>query len=197
MSVRFGLLAMFADGPKYGYQARAEFESRTGGTWPVNVGQAYTTLERLERDGLVASQGADDQGRTVYAITQAGRATLERWFDTPIAPTGQPRDELAIKLLMAATLDDVEVSAVVQRQRAEAMRLLRDCTALRRETEHADDDAGLLLLDRMIFALEGDVRWLDHVEATVLRRGGRLSAPLRPGRGARAPAPGRTIGARR
>jgi DNA-binding PadR family transcriptional regulator len=197
MSIRFGLLAMFADGPKYGYQARAQFESRTGGTWPVNVGQAYTTLERLERDGLVASQGADDEGRTVYAITEDGRAELECWFDTPIAPTGQPRDELAIKLVMAATLDGVDVSAVVQRQRAEAMRLLRDCTALRREAEAADDAAGLLLLDRTIFALEGDVRWLDHVEATVLRRGGRLSAPLRPRRGTSAPASGSATGARR
>jgi DNA-binding PadR family transcriptional regulator len=197
MSIRLGLLAMFADGPKYGYQARAQFESRTGGTWPVNVGQAYTTLERLERDGLVASQGADDEGRMVYAITQDGRVALERWFHTPIAPTGQPRDELAIKLLMAATLDGVDISAVVQRQRTESMRLLRDCTALRREAEHADDAAGLLLLDRMIFALEGDVRWLDHVETTVLRRGGRLSAPVRARRGARSLASGNATGARR
>jgi DNA-binding PadR family transcriptional regulator len=184
MSIRLGLLAMFADGPKYGYQARAQFESRTGGTWPVNVGQAYTTLERLERDGLVAPQGADDEGRMVYAITDDGQVALERWFQTPIAPTGQPRDELAIKLLMAATVDGVDVSAVVQRQRVESMRLLRDCTALRREADASDDAAWLLLLDRMIFALEGDVRWLDHVETTVLRRGGRLSAPARPRRGA-------------
>jgi DNA-binding PadR family transcriptional regulator len=197
MSIRFGLLAMFADGPKYGYQARALFETRTGSTWPVNVGQAYTTLERLERDGLVAAQGADDEGRAVYAITQDGRVALKRWFDTPIAPSGQPRDELAIKLLMAATLEGVDVPAVVQRQRNRSMRLLRDCTALRREADATEDAAGLLLLDRMIFALEGDVRWLDHVEATVLRRGGRLSAPQRPRRGARSPASGSATGARR
>ena len=54
MSVKFGLLALFADGPKYGYQLRTDFEARTGGTWPVNVGQVYTTLERLERDAAEA-----------------------------------------------------------------------------------------------------------------------------------------------
>src|SRR5690348_5299384 len=103
MSVRYGLLALLADGPKYGYQAHTAFEALTGGTWPVNVGQVYTTLERLERDGLIAAQGANADGRTLYAITDAGRAALDGWFTTPVAGTDRPRNELAIKLLMAAT----------------------------------------------------------------------------------------------
>src|SRR5688572_21297399 len=103
MSVRFGLLALFAGGPKYGYQLRTEFEERTGGTWTVNVGQVYTTLERLERDGLVAADGANDEGRTMYAMTDAGRAALADWFGTPVPDGDRPRNELAVKLLMAAT----------------------------------------------------------------------------------------------
>ncbi|GIH14728.1 PadR family transcriptional regulator [Rugosimonospora africana] len=177
MSVRLGLLALFADGPKYGYQLRTEFEARTGGTWPLNVGQVYTTLERLERDGLVAGAGANDEGRTVYAMTEAGRAALTAWFDTPVAEIDRPRNELAIKLLMAATTEGVDVPDVVQRQRTESMRLLRDCTGLRRDADAADDMAGMLLLDNVIFALEGELRWLDHVETTVLRRGGKALPP--------------------
>ncbi len=59
MSVRHALLALLSEGPKYGLQLREEFEMRTGEVWPLNVGQVYTTLQRLERDGLVES---DDDG---------------------------------------------------------------------------------------------------------------------------------------
>jgi DNA-binding PadR family transcriptional regulator len=186
MSVKFGLLALFAEGSKYGYQLRTEFEARTGGTWPVNVGQVYTTLERLERDGLVAAEGTNGEGRTVYAITDVGRAALDGWFSTPVADTDRPRNELAIKLLMAATTPGVDVAVVVQRQRTESLRLMRDYNSLRRAADTDDDAAGVLLLDRVVFALEGEVRWLDHVEETVLRRGGRLAAPVKARRTVRA-----------
>jgi DNA-binding PadR family transcriptional regulator len=59
MSIRHGLLALLEEGPRYGYQLKSEFESRTGSTWPLNVGQVYTTLGRLERDGLVSPAGED------------------------------------------------------------------------------------------------------------------------------------------
>ncbi|GGM42705.1 PadR family transcriptional regulator [Dactylosporangium sucinum] len=188
MSVKFGLLALFADGPKYGYQLRTEFEERTGGTWAVNVGQVYTTLERLERDGLVAAEGTNADGRAMYTITEAGRSALDGWFSTPVTDADRPRNELAVKLLMAATTPGVDVAAVVQRQRTESLRMMRDYTSLRRDAEAVDDVAGVLLLDSVVFALEGEVRWLDHVEATVLRRGGRLAAPVRQRRAARSAA---------
>jgi DNA-binding PadR family transcriptional regulator len=180
MSVKFGLLALFADGPKYGYELRTRFEACTGGAWPVNVGQIYTTLERLERDNLVAVSGTNAEGRTVYTITDTGRAALDSWFDTPATEADRPRNELVIKLLMAAATPGVDVARVVQRQRTESMRLMRDYTTLRRDAEQADDTAGVLLLDSFVFALEGEIRWLDHVEATVLRRGGHLTPVTRP-----------------
>ena len=62
MSVKQALLALLEQGPMYGYQLRSEFEERTGATWPLNVGQVYTTLARLERDRLVEGTGADDEG---------------------------------------------------------------------------------------------------------------------------------------
>ena len=62
MSVRHALLALLSEGPKYGLQLRQEFEARTGEVWPLNVGQVYTTLQRLERDGLVESDDAGDDG---------------------------------------------------------------------------------------------------------------------------------------
>ena len=180
MSVKFGLLALLADGPRYGYQLRTDFEARTGGTWPVNVGQVYTTVERLERDALVAAEGTNADGRTVYAITDAGRAALDEWFSTPVADTERPRDELAVKLLMAAATPGVDIATVVQRQRTASLRTMRDYTSLRRAADEADDIPDVLMLDRLVLGLEGEVRWLHHVGATVLRRGGRLSPAARP-----------------
>jgi DNA-binding PadR family transcriptional regulator len=103
--VRRALTAPLPCAPRYGYQLRAEFEARTGATWPLNVGQVYTTLARLERDGLVApAAGSGERGETQvhYRITDAGRDEVAIWFSTPVERSLPPRDELAIKLALAS-----------------------------------------------------------------------------------------------
>ena len=90
MSVKQGLLALLATEPMYGARLRTEFEARTGGTWPLNVGQVYTTLARLERDGLVEAVGEDDEGRITYRLTRAGRAEVARWWLSPVEPRDHP-----------------------------------------------------------------------------------------------------------
>ncbi|MGZ4429942.1 MAG: PadR family transcriptional regulator [Nocardioidaceae bacterium] len=173
MSIRQGLLALLDQQPMYGYQLRAEFESRTGATWPLNVGQVYSTLSRLERDGLVEPAGQDDEGHAFYRITDAGRAEVRAWFSTPVGRDTPPRDELAIKLAMAVTVPGVDVRAVVQGQRTATIRALQDYTRLkgRAAAEPADtqDLAWLLVLDSLIFGAEAEVRWLDHCEARLAR----------------------------
>ena len=74
----------------YGYQLRTTFEQRTGATWPLNIGQVYTTLNRLERDGLIEEPGSDDEGHQTYRITDAGRDEVRRWFVTPVSRYGRP-----------------------------------------------------------------------------------------------------------
>ncbi|HYY11166.1 MAG TPA: PadR family transcriptional regulator [Kineosporiaceae bacterium] len=134
MSVRQGLLALLAQQPMYGYQLRQEFESRTGGTWPLNIGQVYTTLTRLQRDGLVEEAGTTEEGTVVYALTDAGRAEVERWWATPVLRGGPARDELAIKLALAVTAPGVDIGAVLQAQRTASMRSLQEYTRLARST---------------------------------------------------------------
>ncbi|MFX0592550.1 PadR family transcriptional regulator [Melissospora conviva] len=169
-AVRWGLLALFADGPKYGYQLRTEFDTRTGGSWAVNVGQIYTTLDRLVRDGYVSSAGDSRDGLAMYEITDQGRTALECWYVTPITKTDRPRSELAIKLAMATADPRVDIAVVVQKQRTESMRQMRDYTDLRRHANDSGDLIWPLFLDHLIFALESEIRWLDHAEAMVLRR---------------------------
>ena len=171
MSVRNALLALLEQGPRYGYQLRAEFESRTGGTWPLNVGQVYTTLSRLERDGFVEGQGTDGEGHVVYAVTPAGRDEVASWFSSPVPRTQPPREELAIKLALAVSVPGVDVGAVIQQQRTATMTALQDYTRLKRQpaTQETPDLAWGLVLDSLVFNAEAEIRWLDHCEARLRR----------------------------
>jgi len=200
MSIRRGLLALLAQEPMYGAQLRSEFESRTGGTWPLNVGQVYTTLSRLERDGLVeGAGGADDEGRIAYRLTDQGRDEVQRWWSVAVDRGDTPRDELVIKLALAVTVPGVDVRRLVQTQRTATLRHLQDLTKLKRATP---DEAGgpttggptrggptageqkelswLLVLDNLVYAAEAEVRWLDHVETRLAREG--MRAPRAPAR---------------
>ncbi|WP_030274917.1 PadR family transcriptional regulator [Streptomyces sp. NRRL B-24484] len=182
MSIRHGLLALLDQGPRYGYQLRSEFEARTGATWPLNVGQVYTTLGRLERDGLVEPAGEDDEGHLFYAVTEAGRTELRQWFDTPVPRTNPPRDELAIKLAMAVGVPGVDVQAVVQSQRRHSMKALQDYTRLKAQAltagEQQSDLAWLLVLEQLIFQTEAEIRWLDHCETRLAQHAARsVAAP--------------------
>jgi DNA-binding PadR family transcriptional regulator len=150
MSIKHGLLALLRQEPMYGYQLRTEFDTTTGSTWPLNVGQVYTTLARLERDGLVTPGEEDGEGRVRYAITDAGREELAGWFSTPVASSDRPRDELAIKLALAATIT-----------------AMQDLTRLKKAG--AADLSWTLVLESMRYQLEAEVRWLDHCEATLAR----------------------------
>ncbi|MGO4599875.1 PadR family transcriptional regulator [Terrabacter sp. 2RAF25] len=183
MSVKQGMLALLAEEPMYGARLRSEFEARTGGTWPLNVGQVYTTLARLERDGLVEPVGgSDDEGRIAYRLTAAGREEIAAWWLTPVDRDSTPRDELVIKLALAVTSPGIDVPRVVQTQRTATLKHLRDLTRLKsRASDEPDahDLAWLLVLENLLFAAEAEVRWLDHVEATLSRM------PAAPTRGVR------------
>ncbi|NYI08294.1 PadR family transcriptional regulator [Allostreptomyces psammosilenae] len=176
MSIKYGLLALLEGGPRYGYQLRAEFESRTGGTWPLNIGQVYTTLARAERDGLVENVGTEDGNQVYYAITAKGREELRVWFASPVDRAGPPRNELAIKLAMAVGSPGVDVSQVIQTQRHHTIRALQDLTRLKAQRLAAppratdrDDVAWTLVLEQLIYQTEAEVRWLDHCETQLGR----------------------------
>jgi DNA-binding PadR family transcriptional regulator len=169
MSIRHGLLALLERGPMYGYQLRASFEESTGATWPLNIGQVYTTLSRLERDGMVRPLPETDGGQRTYEITDIGRTELTLWFATPVSRADRPRDELAIKLALALTTPGVDVRAVVQSQRTATMRTLQEYTRLKVRDEGPDDLSWRLVLDAMVFQAEAEIRWLDHCEVSLMR----------------------------
>jgi DNA-binding PadR family transcriptional regulator len=127
----------------------------------------YSTLARLERDGLVEPTSGEDESQRIYAITEAGRAEVRSWFASPVRPEAPPRNELAIKLALAVRTPGVDVRDVVQRQRSATLRTLQEYTRAREAA--ADDLSWLLVADSLIFAAEAEIRWLDHCETRLVR----------------------------
>lgn len=176
MSVRQSLLAILDQGPCYGYQLRHEFERRTGGVWPLNVGQIYNTLERLERDGLAARGEADTHGHVYWRITDAGSDEVASWLSSPVPRASSSRDDLAMKLAVTATLPGVDAVAAIRAQREISGAHVSALRALAREDAGVDDAealAHMLVVDAMIFSAEAEVRWLEHVERLLAERSDR------------------------
>ena len=177
MSVRHALLALLSEGPKYGLQLREEFEGRTGEVWPLNVGQVYTTLQRLERDGLVESDESNDDGpQKGFRITAEGEEELADWLRTPPDLSAPPRDELVIKILVALHLPGVDVHEVVQVHRRYMVELMQQWTRLKEDEGHLDLGFALVV-DAELFRLDSVIRWLDAADGRIKRA---TVEPLRP-----------------
>ena len=171
MSVRHALLALLSEGPKYGLQLREEFEARTGEVWPLNVGQVYTTLQRLERDGLVESDGEPDDGpQKSFRITPAGGDELAGWLRTPPDLASPPRDELVMKVLVATTVPGVDVHEVIQAHRRYLVQLMQQWTRIKEEEAGSDLNLALVV-DAELFRLDAVVRWLDAADGRIKRAG--------------------------
>jgi DNA-binding PadR family transcriptional regulator len=180
MSVRFGLLALLAEAPTHGYQLKTGFERRTGGSWALNIGQVYTTLQRLERDGLVEEVGSNGDRRD-YRITETGHRQLADWFATPVVPDGPTRDELTIKVLLAVAAEDVDVTEVLQRQRRASVEQLQAYTRRKAQADPEKELGFLMMLDALIFRTESEIRWLDACEARIRYRSTRTPGSNGPG----------------
>lgn len=164
MGLREGLLCLLARGDAHGYQLKSDLESATADTWQVNIGQVYTTLQRLERDDLVVSTESNGDGRVVYTITAAGCAEARNWMSTPVDLAAAGRDEISLKVIMAMTSGVDNPRRVIEKQRGSTMTLLQDYTTLKSRNSE-DDLAWLLYLDRLILSAEAELRWLERVES--------------------------------
>lgn len=171
MSVKHAMLALLATQPSSTYQLRKRFEASTAQSWPLNIGQVSTTLERLKRDGRVVRDEApysSDVNGLPWRLTAQGHVELAAWWARPVVSDRRGRDELVVKLTLATITPGVDVQALIQSQRAATQRDMHDLTRLRREAD-TDDLVGRLVLDHHIFVAEAELRWLDDVEGTLER----------------------------
>ena len=176
MAVREGMLALLAEEPSYGYQLKTSFEAATGGVWTLNVGQVYTTLDRLHRDGLVDVDDTGEQKR--YALTAEGREALGAWWRTVPVDDPPPRDELQLKVLLAIDRGPDHALQVITRQRTALTRLLQDHRRAARSRSGAEPPlAEALVADALAVRAEADLRWLDLCESRIQRAGRQAPAP--------------------
>jgi DNA-binding PadR family transcriptional regulator len=178
MSVPHALLALLSEGPKYGLQLREEFEARTGEVWPLNIGQVYTTLQRLERDGLVESDDTGEDGpQKWFRITAGGEEALAGWLHSPPDLATPPRNELVMKVLVAVRVPGTDVHEVIQAHRRYLVELMQLWTRIK-EDEAALDLGLALVVDAELFRLDAVIRWLDAAEGRLKRAAVDPPAPV-------------------
>jgi DNA-binding PadR family transcriptional regulator len=173
--MRHALLALLSAGPSYGWKLRQDFEARTGEVWPVN-GQVYTTLQRLERDGLIETDEAEMEGaQRRFQLTGGGRDELARWLQTPPDLSAPVREDLVIKVMVALGLADVDAPALLQLHRRHLVEIMREYARVK---DSAPGDLNLAMVaDAEVFRLDAQVRWLDSVESRIAEAGPRTPPP--------------------
>jgi DNA-binding PadR family transcriptional regulator len=169
--MRHALLALLSAGPSYGWKLRQDFEARTGEVWPVNA-QVYTTLQRLERNGLIEADEAETDGaQRRFQLTDGGRDELARWLQTPPDLSAPLREDLVIKVMVALGLPDVDARALLQVHRRHLVEIMREYARVK---DAAPGDVNLAMVaDAEVFRLDAQVRWLDSVESRIAEAGPR------------------------
>jgi DNA-binding PadR family transcriptional regulator len=160
-------LALLAGGGGHGYEIKRALEEQFGSAMlPLNSGQLYSTLARLDREGLVAGEnvGGDGRGKRNYELTERGRVTLAEWLQTPV-PGVRLRDQFFLKFAIATSVGLAEPRRLIELQRREHLQSLRDLDA--RLASGVDKVAGQLLIEGAVLHLKADLEWLDLIEQQV------------------------------
>jgi DNA-binding PadR family transcriptional regulator len=163
-------LALLAGGRGHGYELKQTLEQEFGSLLPaLNAGQIYSTLARLERDGLVVGQSVagDSRRKRVYELTEAGQAVLAGWIETPVSGT-RLKDEFFMKFVVVAAAGLAEPTALIEGQRREYMQSLRDLDAVLEA--NGKGLAAELLVEGAVLHLKADLDWLELIEQRLPNR---------------------------
>jgi DNA-binding PadR family transcriptional regulator len=156
----------------YGYEIKSKFDELTGGFWQLNFGQVYSTLDRLEREGLVERVGEASADHKVFRITVKGRGTLDDWVRMPVAQPRALRDDLFVRLLFCDKSSSGPVLRMINRHRdvyqVQMQKLSRRKNQLMLAQNGRPPSVTELLIDAALFHAEAELRWLSHVEQKVL-----------------------------
>jgi DNA-binding PadR family transcriptional regulator len=164
VSLKFGVIGLLAEEPLHGYEVKNRFEAMLGGTWEVNIGQVYTTLQRLERDGLVRPLGArGDRGKLLYELSDPGRKVLDEWLAQADTGPQQLHEDIYVKLLVAARVANGGLNPLLGRQKRAYLQRLRDLNRLEDRARHdGRNDLARLVRGALLHA-EADLKWIDEL----------------------------------
>ncbi|MDX2849790.1 MULTISPECIES: PadR family transcriptional regulator [Streptomycetaceae] len=163
MSIGHTLLGLLESGPRHGYDLKRAFDGKFGHDRPLHYGQVYSTMARLLKHGLVEVEGIEPGGgpeRKRYAITDAGITDVDKWLAQPEKPEPYLQNTLYTKVVLAL-LTGRSAAGLLDTQRSEHLRLMRELTERKRHGDLADQ----LVCDHALFHLEADLRWLELTAA--------------------------------
>jgi DNA-binding PadR family transcriptional regulator len=173
VSLRFAILGLLTEEPLHGYEVKGRFERMLGGTWEVNIGQVYTTLQRLERDGLIETSGArGDRNKLAYRATAAGGDAYGEWLQDPDVEPQQLRESIYLKLLLALRRRNGAAAHLLGRQHRFYLQRLRDLSALEDQAVRDGRDDLLLLFRGAILHTEADLKWVESCREELSRTHG-------------------------
>src|SRR6266581_6636050 len=162
MSLRYGILGLLTEEPLHGYEIKSRFETLLGGAWEVNIGQVYSTLQRLERDGLIEAVGErGERGKLAYQVTVSGRRQLEQWLTEPETEPQYLREALFVKLLLLRCLAKGNLDILLARQRRVYLQRLRDLAELEKQARQEGRNDLVLLIKGAVIHTEADIKWMD------------------------------------
>lgn len=162
MSLKYGILGLLAEQPLHGYEVKTRYEALFGGTRELNIGQVYTTLQRLERDGLVDAVGErGDRGKQRYGLTSAGERALQDWLHQPEDEPQELRQDIYLKLLLISRLANGNLDGLLARQRRVYLQRLKDLGELERRARQNGRGDLVLLVQGAILHTEADLKWID------------------------------------
>jgi DNA-binding PadR family transcriptional regulator len=166
MSIGYALLGVLASGPAHGYDLKHEHDQRFPGAKPLAYGQVYSSLGRLERDGLVEVVETSQAGgpeRTVYALTAAGQQALTEWLTSPEPAGPYPADELVRKTVTALHVGR-DAADFLGRQREAHLARMRELVGVQAGLKEPE---ARIAIDHTIYHLDADLRWLETATARV------------------------------
>src|SRR5690625_2233583 len=162
MSVKHSLLALLYEKSRHGYELKTGFEELVQGMWPLNAGQVYTTLDRLERDLLIESPGHDKKDRKLYTITQAGKEELWSWLEKPVERS-LLKDQLYFKFLCDSHVSYENKINMIKNQKETMVKDILHLTQLRKQMSQSGNNTMKMLVDGALLHLEADIKWLDMI----------------------------------
>ena len=164
-------MALLSGGRGHGYELKQALSQSFGTLLPeLNSGQIYSTLARLERDGLVEGESVadDNRGKKVYRLTDRGREVLQTWVSVPV-PGPRLKDEFFIKFVVATSMGLADPLTMIELQRREYLQSLRDLDA--RLTTDGNSPTTELMVEGAVLHLKADLGWLDLIEERLVTGG--------------------------
>jgi DNA-binding PadR family transcriptional regulator len=183
--MRLPLLALLAKEPAHGYELKVRLEQTFGDAYPpLNIGQVYLTLQRLERAGLVRGEDvvqADRPNKRVYELTPAGREAVANWVEEP-SDEPRLRDDFFMKLALGPAAGVADALTLINRQRRHYLGLMRGLSRLAEQAPRSskpqagdpqagDPQAGKigrLLVEGAMLHLQADLDWLERCQEELL-----------------------------